>query len=347
MELDLDMREAFRSARRGLKPYAEPRWTRPWVEILATFALFLPALGVGLWLLPQTAWALPLVGVLMGPAMLRLFIIQHDCGHGSFFPTQSANRWLGRFLSLITWTPFARWKNDHAAHHATSGHLDKRRVDRDIYTMTVAEFGEASPIFRTFYRLMRHRFVLVFLLPLPVFAGEGRRFWGVEDPKSRRSVILTNLAIAGLIAAAVLAGVLGPYLILQLIGMQVAGSIGIWLFYVQHQYPEAWWRPGGEWSQAGSAFHGSSWYDLPAPLAWLTGWIGFHHVHHANPKVPMYELSRAHNALPTEVVNTVNRLGVWRSLTMPGTDLWDEAKGRLVSFREARQTHTGGAAAAK
>lgn len=269
--------------------------------------------------------------------MLRLFIIQHDCGHGSFFPTAFANRWTGRVLSLVTWTPFARWRNDHAAHHATSGHLDKRRLDRDIYTMTVAEFGAAPVGMRAFYRLLRHRLVLVLLLPLPIFGLEARRPFGIEDPSSRRSVHLTNLAIVLLIATAWLAGALLPYLVLQLRGMQVAGSVGIWLFYVQHQYPEAWWADDRGWSQGASAFRGSSFYDLPAPLAWLTGWIGYHHVHHANPKVPMYHLARAHSALPSEVRDTVHRLDIRRSMTMPGTDLWDEHKGELISFREARK----------
>lgn len=275
--------------------------------------------------------ALPAAGLLV-----RLFIIQHDCGHGSFFKSRAANDFVGRILGVLTLTPYNSWKLAHAAHHASTGNLD-RRGRGDVDTLTVAEYEASSPIKKLAYRLYRNPLVMV-LLGAPInFIVLQRipRGHGFRDIKSRRSILLLDcsllLAFGAACAVFGVLTVLGTYLPVIII----ASWIGNWLFYVQHQFEDAHWERDGEWNFHVAAMSGSSYFKLPKILQWFSGNIGLHHVHHLCSRIPNYRLQACLNAAPElncvgRVVTLRESLGCWRLA------LWDERQNRLVSFRDSR-----------
>jgi acyl-lipid omega-6 desaturase (Delta-12 desaturase) len=283
------------------------------------------------WLL-SLALALP-----TGALLVRIFIVQHDCGHGSFFASRRANAVVGRLCSLITLTPFANWARQHALHHADWNNLDRGDGGgSDIYSscLTVREYRALSPWRRFLHRLPRHPLVANLLLPPVVFMLVYRvpfdtpRTWIRE----RWSVYLTNLALVALFGA--LVALLGwqRVLLVQLPTMVVASILGVWLFSLQHRFENAHWTEKGDWSFVDAALRGSSWFSLPPVLHWLTGNIGFHHVHHLNPRVPNYRLRAAHEAV--HALHPVRPLSLRAGLRAPWLTLWDEASGRLVRFRD-------------
>lgn len=267
--------------------------------------------------------------------LLRLFMIQHDCGHGSFFAHRRSDDWTGRVLGVLTLTPYGYWRRAHAIHHATSGNLDERGMG-DILTFTVAEYDALSPLEKFRYRLYRNPLVMFGLGPIWVFGLKQRLPFGMMHEGSAPwiSTMATNLAIAALAASLVWLVGLGPFLAVHLPIVIMAGSAGIWLFYVQHQFQDTHWASGQEWSFAEAALHGSSLYDLPAGLNWLTGNIGIHHVHHLSSKVPFYRLPEVLRDYPE--LCDIGRVSVAESLRSVKLALWDEDCRRLVSFREAR-----------
>jgi acyl-lipid omega-6 desaturase (Delta-12 desaturase) len=267
--------------------------------------------------------------------LVRLFMIQHDCGHGAFFPDKGLNDWIGRAIGVVTLTPYDHWRRAHAMHHATSGDLDRRGVG-DVETLTVAEYLAMSSGKRLAYRLFRHPLVMFGLGPIYVFLlrhrlpiGEMRAGW-----RPWFSAMATNLAIAAAAVGLILLGGVRAFLMIQLPISLIAGMIGVWLFYVQHQFEGVVWTRSSRWTLAQAALHGSSHYHLPGIVGWFTANIGVHHVHHLSSRIPFYrlrEVLRDHPELDAR------RLTLAQSLRGTGLALWDEPGRRLISFRELRE----------
>jgi len=278
-------------------------------------------------------WLAVPLAILAGAFLVRLFIIHHDCGHGSFFKSRTANHILGFLTGVLTFTPYHQWRWEHALHHATSGDLDRRGTG-DVWTLTVQEYLEASRWKKFAYRLARNPMILFLIAPIFVFVIK-HRFPNLKATKRERfSVYWTNLAMLGMAAALSLAFGLKAYLILQLIVVSVAGSAGVWLFYVQHQFEGVYWGRGEEWDYATAALQGSSFYKLPKVLQWFSGNIGFHHIHHLSARIPNYHLEKCHDSEPLfQSVKPITLIASLKSFTFR---LWDEQQKRLVGYRALR-----------
>lgn len=270
---------------------------------------------------------LPLT-VLAAGFLVRAFIIFHDCGHGSFLPSRQANDIVGIITGLLTFTPYYRWRHDHAIHHATSGDLDRRGVG-DVPTLTVEEFQALPPFQRFIYRFWRHPLILLTIGPLVMFViiqrfpakGGGRR--------EQISVHATNLALAGMIAGLIALMGWQAYLLIQLPIIAIAAAAGVWLFYVQHNYEGTYWERHEKWDYMTAALYGSSFYQLPTVLQWFSGNIGFHHIHHLSPRIPNYLLAKCHRENP---IFHVEPLTLRKSLRSLRLRLWSEEAGRMVGF---------------
>jgi len=273
------------------------------------------------------ALALPATGFLV-----RIFIIQHDCGHGSFFKTRKANDTLGSISGVLTLTPYYYWRKSHAIHHANASNLDHRGVG-DIYTMTVNEYLDQSKWGRLKYRLYRHPFILFTLIPsllfliLYRFPHPNSKSWKRE----RASVYWTNVALGAIVISMSFLIGLKAFLLIQLPISILAATIGTWMFFVQHQFEETYWAAGDEWDYTLAALQGSSYYQLPKVLQWFTGNIGFHHIHHLSPRIPNYLLEKCHEE--NEVFQDVTVLTLQSSLKLAFLSLWDEEQQKLVNFR--------------
>jgi omega-6 fatty acid desaturase (delta-12 desaturase) len=323
--------------------------TSKWKEIVARYQK--PSIGKGVWqiintLVPYVAlWCLMYLSVsvswwltiplaaLAGAFLVRMFIISHDCGHGSFFKSKVANHILGAVTGVLTFTPFYHWRWEHSIHHSSSGDLDRRGTG-DVWTLTVQEYLESSRWRRFSYRLARNPIVLFIIAPLVLFVVL-QRFPKLRAPtKERYSVYWTNLAIGSIAAGLILLFGLKAYLIIQLTVLMVAGSAGVWLFYVQHQFEGVYWERAGEWDYATAALKGSSFYKLPRVLQWFSGNIGFHHIHHLSPRIPNYHLEKCHRAEPLfQAVKPVTLFSSMKSFTFR---LWDERRRKLVGYSHLR-----------
>jgi omega-6 fatty acid desaturase (delta-12 desaturase) len=319
-----------------LSRYREPNLARSIIEIAITlgplaalWALAWTACHVGLWWL-SLLLALPAAGFLV-----RLFMIQHDCGHRAFFRHRLANDWVGRVIGVLTLTPYDYWRRMHAIHHATSGHLDRRGIG-DIDTLTVREYLSRTFWGRVCYRIYRNPLVMFGVGPAYLFVLRQRLPIGMmrNGWESWLSTMGTNVAIAVVVATLIWFIGFKPFLLVQLPIILVAGSIGVWLFYVQHQFEWTFWAREGEWTLHEAALYGSSHYDLPAILRWLTANIGVHHVHHLCSRIPYYRLPLALRDHPE--LRRVSRLTLIESFRCVRFALWDEHRRRLVSFREMR-----------
>ena len=328
-----------RALARTLACYREPNHLRSIVEIAITilpfvllWAIMWFALDLGYWL--GLLFAVPAAGFLV-----RLFMIQHDCGHGAFFRSRLANDWVGRVIGVLTLTPYDCWRRAHAIHHATSGNLDRRGVG-DIDTLTVREYLSRSRWARLRYRIYRHPFVMfgvgpayLFLLQQRLPVGLMRGGW-----QPWLSTMATNFAILLIGAAMIWLVGLGPFLLVHLPIMLLGASIGVWLFYVQHQFGDTFWAHDEGWDVHKAALRGSSHYDLPTIMRWFTANIGMHHVHHLYSRVPFYRLPQALRDHPE--IARIGRITLGESLRCVRLTLWDETRHRLISVRELR---TGGA----
>ncbi len=318
---------------RQLAPYRSPIPWRARFELAVTaipfaalFALAWAALSVSPWL----SVALSLANAAF---VVRLFMIQHDCGHGAFFRDRQWNDRIGRTIGALTLTPYAVWRRNHTMHHATTGNLDRRGTG-DIPTLTVAEYRARPLVGRICYRLVRHPAILFGIAPFYSFflqnrvpAGlmrSGWRYWA--------SALGTDATIFAILATLYLFGGVPVLLFVYLPMMLLAASTGMWLFYVQHQFEETSWESEADWSVQDAAFHGSSHYDLPPVLRWITANIGVHHVHHLASRIPFYRLSEV--LRDHDVLAGAQRLTLRESLRCASLTLWDEDGGRLVSFAE-------------
>jgi omega-6 fatty acid desaturase (delta-12 desaturase) len=301
---------------------------------LATSAPPYLALSAGMYFALGFSYLLVLALALPAAVCLvRTFIVFHDCSHGSFLPSRRANAWLGTALGLLLYSPFVRWRHDHAIHHATSGDL-ARRGTGDIRTLTLAEYRALPWRGRLGYRLVRNPLVMFVLGPIVAMVVGPRIVARGARPRMRRSVLTTNLALAVLVGG--LCWLIGwrAYVLVAAPPALLAGSIGIWLFYVQHQFEHAYWESGQTWSYADAALRGSSYLKLPAPLRFCTGNIGYHHVHHLSARIPNYNLRRAHEENP--IFHDVPTLSLWDGLQAVRLKLWDQDRGRMVTFAQAK-----------
>jgi omega-6 fatty acid desaturase (delta-12 desaturase) len=285
------------------------------------------SLAVSYWL------TLPLAA-LAGALLVRVFIIFHDCGHGSFFKSRLANAITGFITGMLTFTPFYHWRWEHARHHATSGDLGRRGTG-DVWTMTVQEYLESSRWKRFAYRLARNPIVLFVIAPVFLFVVLQRFPSPRASQRERRSVWWMNLAILAMAAA--LSWVFGivPYLFIQLTVWIVGGAAGVWLFYVQHQFEDAYWERREDWDYTRAALEGSSFYKLPRILQWFSGNIGYHHIHHLSPRIPNYNLERCYKSHP--LFQDVKPITLFSSLKSLNFRLWDERLRKLVGFRHLKK----------
>ncbi|WP_354494159.1 fatty acid desaturase [Mesorhizobium robiniae] len=336
-----------------ISPEAVANSKRAWLKILARYKTpdrRRSAVELAITLIPfATLWALSTAAyahghwwglILILPAagfLVRIFMIQHDCGHGSFFANRTADDWIGRGLGILTLTPYDCWRRAHATHHASAGNLDERGTG-DIRTLTVAEYRQMSWRGRLAYRLYRHPLVMFGLGPIWLFIFEQRLPVGMMRGGLTPwvSSMATNVAIAVAAAGLIWSVGLEAFLVVHLPIVILAGSAGIWLFYVQHQFEETEWAKDSEWEFQHAALHGSSYYDLPPVLNWFTGNIGVHHVHHLSAKVPCYRLQEVLRDYPE--LREIGRVTLLDSLRCVKLALWDESRSKLVSFREARMT---------
>ena len=316
----------------ALAAYAEPRLSRGLLDI-ATSAVPYLTLCVAMYFMLRVSPLLVVVLVIPTAGFLvRVFVVFHDCAHGSLLPSRRANTWAGTVLGLLVLTPFRRWRHGHVVHHATSGNLDRRGIG-DVQTLTVAEYQARSWRGQLAYRLFRNPLVMFGLGPLFAMIIVPRLVPRGTRQRMRNSVLWTDAALVVIVGA--LCSLIGweDFLIVWAPAALLAGSVGIWLFYVQHQFEAAYWQRQGEWSYADAALHGSSYLKLPRLLQFFTGNIGLHHVHHLNARIPNYNLQRAHdeNAIFADVPTVSIRDGV-RAVKFK---LWDEQTGQLVTFAQA------------
>ncbi len=319
--------------RERLAPYAEPRIGRSVLDLATSLVPYL-ALTAAAYALVQVSDLLALaIAVPAAGFLLRTFIVFHDCTHGSFLANRTANKWIGVACGLVVFTPFHSWRHEHAVHHATAGDLDHRGMG-DVDTLTVAEYRERTWPRRLEYRLMRNPFVMLVLGPLWAMMLEPRLVPAWARQRFWRKILATDLALAAVIGA--LCALFGwtEVLLVQLPSAMLAGAAGVWLFYVQHQFEGVYWQRHDSWSYPESALRGSSYLRLPKALQFFTGNIGLHHVHHLSPRIPNYNLQRAHDENP--IFHDVPTLNLWDAVRALRLKLYDEQRGRLVSFSAAK-----------
>jgi len=319
--------------------YQQPAVWRSALQLVNTLVPY-----VALWYLiylalPVSYWLTAPLMLLAAGFLVRIFIIFHDCGHGSFFKSRRANDVVGCIAGVLCLTPYFHWRWEHALHHSTSGDLDRRGTG-DVWTLTVQEYLAASRWKRFAYRLARNPFVLFLIAPCFLFVIRERFPTAGAGKRERRSVYWTNLGILAVGGGLSLVFGLKAYLIIQLVVVAVAASAGVWLFYVQHQFEGVYWERGENWDYVTAALKGSSFYRLPRVLQWFSGNIGFHHIHHLSPRIPNYYLPKCHAAEPLfQTVKPVTLLSSLKSLTFR---LWDERRRKLVGYRALKRVRHWG-----
>lgn len=316
-----------------LSQYREPNTWRSSFELAVTLGAFV-LLWVLAWYAMSTSAVLAFVISLCNAAfLLRLFVIQHDCGHSAFLKNRVLSDWLGRALGVFTLTPYDVWRSSHALHHSASGHLGRRGMG-DVHTLTVAEYQDRTPLKRLLYRLYRHPLVLFGLGPGYLFFLQNRLPLGLTgQAKYWVSSMGTNAVILAALSIMFYFGGLMPILLIFLPSTLLAASAGVWLFYVQHQFEETHWEQDPDWDLHHAALHGSSHYVMPSVLQWLSANIGIHHVHHLYSRIPFYrlpEVLRDHDTLAG-----ANRMTIRESIQSARLHLWDENTKKLVSFKQA------------
>jgi len=329
-------RETVERWNRVLEPYVGADTWRSARQLAASVIpfvllwwLMLRSLEVGYWL--TLLLAVPAAGF-----MMRMFMIQHDCGHGSFFKSRAARDWVGRSIGVVLLTPYDYWKRTHAYHHAHSGDLDFRGFG-DVDTVTVREYLSRPRWRRLAYRLYRHPLVLFGIAPFYQFMIKHRYPWDIPRSWTQawRSVWWTNVALVGVLAVMWATIGLERFLLVQLPMTFIASAVGIWMFYVQHQYEDTYWHWHENWDYYDASLLGSSYLVLPKPLQWLTANIGVHHVHHMSARIPNYKLQQAHDENPE--FHVVTKVRFRDTLKLVNLALWDEERGQLIRFKDLRR----------
>ncbi|MFV1599929.1 MULTISPECIES: fatty acid desaturase [unclassified Phaeobacter] len=333
-------RAAAKSARDWVKilaQYRDPSPLRSSFELAVTVVPFLLLWALAWWSLSISYWLTLAISVLIAAFLLRLFTIQHDCGHGSFFSNRRLSDWTGRIIGVLTLTPYDVWRRTHSIHHSTHGNLGKRGMG-DIHTMTVAEYHAENRWGRLMYRLYRHPVTLFAIGPGYLFFLQNRIPYGLMgQARYWISAMGTNLTIILALAVIWYFGGLMPLLLIFVPATLLAATAGLWLFYVQHQFETTQWEQEEDWHLHDAALHGSSHYVLPPVLQWISANIGIHHVHHLYSRIPFYRLPqvlRDHAELAEG-----NRMTIRESLANARLHLWDEKTKRLLSFAQARQLY--------
>jgi len=281
-------------------------------------------------------WITMVLSVIASGFLIRLFIIFHDCGHGSFFRSQTVNAIIGTIFGLFAFTHYRTWHNQHRIHHATAGNLDKRGVG-DVWTLTTEEFKTSSKWRMILYRLFRNPYLMLTIGPIYVFMFQNRLTTCQMSSKERINIYFTNIAL--LIIAVLISMFIGfkDYLLIQLPILFFSHCIGIWLFYLQHQFGEVFWDRNSKWDYKTAALEGSAFLKFPAILQWFTGNIGFHHVHHLSSMIPNYNLAKCH--YENDLFKKVKAISFLASFKGLNLGLWDEKSRQMVSFKEARISH--------
>ncbi len=321
--------------REPLEPYVGSNLRLSVLNVLTSVVPYL-GLSVLMYLLVNRSY--PLTLLLAVPAagfLVRTYIVFHDCAHGSFLPAKRANAWLGIVLGLLVFQPFACWRHHHAVHHATAGDLDRRGVG-DVPTITVAEYRARSRGQRLQYRLFRNPVVMFGIGPIFALVIMPRMIPRGARTRIKRSVLATNVALATLIAGLCLLVGIRDFLLVQVPVAMISGAVGIWLFYVQHQFEDVYWESNNRWSYLDTALYGSSYLKLPKVLQFFSGNIGLHHVHHLNARIPNYNLQRAHDQVA--IFRDVPTLSLIDGLRAVKLKLYDEDSHRMVTFAQARES---------
>ncbi len=322
------------SWKQAVAKYQEPMLRKSIWQVINSLIPYLSLSGLMIWTLHISYWLTLAIAIAAAGFLIRIFIIFHDCGHGSFFRSQHANHFLGFVTGVLTFTPYHQWRHKHALHHASSGDLDGRGTG-DIWTLTVQEYVGAPWWKRIGYRIFRNPFVLFIIAPLYLFLIHQRFPSRGVGKRERLGVHWTNGAILGIVVLMSLTIGIKAYLLIQLPVMAITGAVGLWLFYVQHQFEGVYWQRRKEWGFTEAALNGSSFYKPPRILQWFSGNIGFHHVHHLSPRIPNYNLESCHQADPLfRSVKPITLLSSLRSFTYR---LWDEQRGRLIGYRRLRE----------
>ncbi|KIN70820.1 Fatty acid desaturase [Sulfitobacter noctilucae] len=318
-----------------LSKYREPDTLRSSFELALTVGPFVILWALAWWSLSISPWLTLVISLCNAAFILRLFAIQHDCGHSAFYKNRLMSDWLGRALGVVTLTPYDVWRRTHSIHHSTSGNLGRRGIG-DVHTLTVAEYQSLSPFKQLIYRLYRHPVVLFGLGPGYLFFLQNRVPLGLmAQARYWVSAMGTNLATLAVLLIILYFGGIMPILLIFLPSTLLAATAGVWLFYVQHQFETTHWEDEAEWDLHDSALHGSSHYVLPSVLQWLSANIGIHHVHHLYSRIPFYrlpEVLRDHAVLADG-----NRMTMRESFANARLHLWDEHSKRLLSFSQARR----------
>jgi len=320
---------------KALSTYEQPNRRKAVWQLLNTFGPYIAlwALMVSLVRQGYSYWITLAFAAVAAALFIRIYIFFHDCCHGSFFASHRANRILGYVSGILTFTPYEDWRRAHAGHHATAGNLDRRGVG-DVWTMTVEEYLAAPPRKRFAYRFLRNPVVMFGLVPAGLSLILHRFPHKGAGKRERRSVIVTNAAVLAMIGLASVTIGVGTYLSIQLPVLLMAGTVGVWLFYVQHQYEGVYWARHQDWDPMKAALKGSSYYRLPKVLQWFTGNIGLHHIHHARPGIPNYNLQQCCDDIPA--LRAVEPMTFRKSLKSLRMNLWDEQAQKLVSFRSMK-----------
>ena len=316
---------------KALSEYTQPDLRKTIWQLLNTFVPY-----VGLWALMvyiirsgSPYWMALALTPLAAGLHVRIFIFFHDCGHGSFFASQRANRIVGTICGILTFTPYQDWRRAHATHHATAGDLDRRGTG-DVWMMTTEEYRTASRSKQLAYRFVRHPAIMFGIGPTLIFLIHHRFAHRGPTRRELYSVILTDLAVVAILIVAGLTMGFGTYALIQLPILVISGAAGVWLFYVQHQYKGVYWARHDAWNRIQASLEGSSYYRLPKVLQWFTGNIGLHHIHHLQPRIPNYSLQRCYDRVPA--VQAVKALTIRQSLKSLFLHLWDEEQKELVGF---------------
>ncbi len=317
--------------RQAVTPYSNPDVKRSIWQLINTLVPYFILWALMYWSLSVSYWLTLLLAIPAAGFVARAFIIFHDCGHGSFFKTRKANTVVGYVTGIIAFTPYHHWRQNHAVHHATAGDLDRRGTG-DVWTATVEEFLTFPRWKQLFYRIYRNPLVMFILNPIILF-GIGHRFAGKSKGLERASVYWTNLALVGILILAYFTIGLKAYFLIQLPILWIVSAVGVWLFYVQHNFEGVYWERHADWDFVKAGLEGSSFYKLPKLLQWFTGNIGFHHIHHLSPRIPNYKLESCHKENPMFQVEPVTLLTSLKALTYR---LWDEKGRQLVGFRRLK-----------